>query len=107
LGAEEKVLGITHAEVGYLLADHWLLPTALANAIRYHHLPELEPEPRGPASVVFLADTFCKMDASEFEETKVFDDNVLEALKVLNMSEGALRKTLDVYRDIASDITVF
>ncbi len=107
LEAEETVLGITHAEVGYLLADHWLLPTALANAIRYHHLPELEPEPRGPASGVSLANTFCKLSASEFEKATAFDDNVLEALNVLHMSEGAFRKTLDVYRDIASDITVF
>ncbi|MBI5117735.1 HDOD domain-containing protein, partial [Candidatus Poribacteria bacterium] len=68
IDAEEKVLGITHAEVGYLLGEHWLLPAELTKAIRYHHMPELEPAPKGPASIIFLANKFCKADAAKTAE---------------------------------------
>ncbi len=45
--AEERVLGVTHAEVGGWLAEKWNLPESLVEAISYHHdLSELdEPEP--------------------------------------------------------------
>lgn len=34
---ERKVLGFTHAEVGYLAAHKWQLPKVLQNLIRFHH----------------------------------------------------------------------
>ena len=39
LDAEREVLGVDHAEVGALIAEHWNLPEALVVAIRYHHRP--------------------------------------------------------------------
>ncbi|UCD58657.1 MAG: HDOD domain-containing protein [Candidatus Hydrogenedentota bacterium] len=102
--AEEKVFGITHAEAGYLLGEHWLLPVALTTAIRYHHTPELEPEPKGLSSIVFLANIFCKMDTSELAENTDFDGGILEALKVLRIPEVAMRKTLESYCSMLSDI---
>lgn len=40
---KERV-GIDHAEVGGLLAEHWELPPAVVAAIRYHLRPEEAPE---------------------------------------------------------------
>ncbi len=37
--AEERVFGVTHAEVGSWLAGRWNLPDALTEAIRLHHIP--------------------------------------------------------------------
>ena len=37
--AEREMLGFTHADVGAALAERWLLPTSLVDAIRYHHEP--------------------------------------------------------------------
>jgi len=37
--AEKKVLGITHADIGAMLADKWALPLDLENALVYHHNP--------------------------------------------------------------------
>lgn len=104
--AEEKVLGLTHAEVGYLLGEHWLLPVELTSAIRYHHLPELEPESRGLAAVVFLANTFCKVDSLAPEPGTEFDGRVLELLKQLDLPEGVLRAALQSYGSIADKITL-
>jgi putative nucleotidyltransferase with HDIG domain len=42
--AEELVLGINHAEIGFILAEKWNLPDYAANAIRYHHTPDKAPE---------------------------------------------------------------
>ena len=38
-GAEEEVLGFTHCDVGYELAQSWQLPQSISNAIRHHHDP--------------------------------------------------------------------
>ena len=32
--------GVTHADIGGWLAEYWKLPTAICEAIRYHHQPE-------------------------------------------------------------------
>ena len=37
---ERERFEIDHAEVGGLLGEHWNLPPAVVEAIRYHHLPE-------------------------------------------------------------------
>ena len=37
--AEDRVFGVTHAEVGGWLAGRWNLPDGLAEAIRLHHIP--------------------------------------------------------------------
>jgi len=40
-----ELVGIDHAEVGGLLAEHWDLPPAVVNAIRFHLRPHDAPEP--------------------------------------------------------------
>lgn len=37
---EQKVLGATHMELGYWLADQWKIPSHIQSAIQYHHEPE-------------------------------------------------------------------
>lgn len=49
---EREVIGVTHAEIGYWLADRWRLPTVLTDAIRYHPWPsEQDAGARLPAVV--------------------------------------------------------
>jgi len=105
--AEEAVLGINHAETGYLLADHWLLPPAMANAIRFHHSPGQEPEPKGLADVVFLADAYCKDDAPQQGKGTPFDDKLQEALEILGLGEGSFLNIVNAYGNLASEIKVF
>lgn len=45
LEAEREVLGVDHAEVGALVAEHWKLPDPLVSAIRFHHRPFEGPHP--------------------------------------------------------------
>jgi len=37
--AEQRLLGITHAEVGAMVAENWSFPEDLVEAIRDHHVP--------------------------------------------------------------------
>ena len=39
-GIEAEALGMTHADVGALLAEHWHLPPAVRGPIAIHHQPE-------------------------------------------------------------------
>jgi diguanylate cyclase (GGDEF)-like protein len=57
LAAEVEKLGMTHAEVGGMLADEWKLPPVLATPIRCHHDPDPVKDPalRRLTEVVGLA----------------------------------------------------
>jgi HD-like signal output (HDOD) protein len=56
LVAETKILGTTHASIGAWLAERWLFPKPLVEAIAYHHCPsESSWEPPLPA-LVYLSE---------------------------------------------------
>ena len=38
--AEEKVLGLSHCQIGAIVAKKWNFPQALIDSIKYHHNPE-------------------------------------------------------------------
>lgn len=60
--AEQKVLGIDHAELGALLLEHWNLPEYLVEVVRWHHQPENCPgDHRHTANVVHVANVLCLM----------------------------------------------
>jgi len=60
--AEEKVLGITHAEVGAVLANKWNLPATLSKAIHMHHQPQKAKESEYElAALTHAADVFCRI----------------------------------------------
>jgi len=65
LELEQSLLGITHAEAGYMLADKWKLPKAMKEVIRWHHDPsKASDEFKLLAYVVHLADITAMMSGS-------------------------------------------
>ena len=107
--AEEKVLGVTHAEIGYHLGEHWLLPPTLTAAIRYHHSPELQPQPHDISGIVFLANSFCEMHTAQLRETEHFDEKTQKVLSDLNISPTVFIETLASFADMdrTADIDLF
>jgi len=105
--AEEKVFGLTHAEAGYLLGDHWLLPVDLTSTIRYHHSPETGGDVKELAYIVLLADTFCKLDASELKRDPPLSDDILDILAALKLSENSLRNALNLYSYLIPEAVLF
>ncbi len=57
--AEERVLGISHGEIGYILAKRWHLPVCISACIFAHHFPDRSPEFGREAAIVDLADFVC------------------------------------------------
>jgi len=71
LDAEVQVLGVNHAQIGSWLAQKWLFPPELIEAIEYHHNPEKSKSSQILSSVTHIADIFCKAkDLSFIEEFK-------------------------------------
>jgi putative nucleotidyltransferase with HDIG domain len=62
LEAEEKIIGINHAELGGRIASQWNFPKDMRDAIIYHHRPDLlQDEDSREAWLVYLADQACIM----------------------------------------------
>ncbi len=57
--AEEQLLGITHGEIGYILAKRWHLPARITACIYAHHYPDRSQEYAQEAALVDLADFVC------------------------------------------------
>lgn len=54
--AEREIFGITHDEVGAMLAEQWALAENLVDAIKNHHNPEKSEKEGVLSSVVYIAD---------------------------------------------------
>lgn len=58
--AEVEVNGLTHAEIGGMLASQWQLPEELVDAIRFHHTPENRTEHAAIISATHFSDILVK-----------------------------------------------
>jgi putative nucleotidyltransferase with HDIG domain len=62
---EREILGITHPELGALLAEKWKLPDILIIPVRYHHheiLPrEMHSQARLLTNIIHVADVMCEV----------------------------------------------
>ncbi len=59
VSAEQRILGIDHAEVGARLLESWNLPAYLAEVVRWHHEPGKDPGQAVVAGLVHVADALC------------------------------------------------
>ena len=60
LKAEEEVIGMSHAEVGGRIAQHWNFPQEIRDPIQFHHRPDLvQTGDNKFCWIVYLADQAC------------------------------------------------
>lgn len=59
--AEEKILGISHTEVGAEMLRQWNFPEEIIAAVRWHHEPDKAGEFAQLATVVHIADSLAMM----------------------------------------------
>lgn len=59
VSAEQRILGIDHAEVGARLLESWNLPAYVSEVVRWHHDPEKDPGQAVVAGLVHVADALC------------------------------------------------
>lgn len=92
--AEEQILGFNHADVGLALAIHWNLPTALAEALGYHHcVPAASTAPRLVAVVAIASDISNLLEEGMDDEQGMAFVNE-EALKTLGISSDQMEALL-------------
>ncbi len=59
--AEKKVIGISHAELGGIVAKMWEFSPKMIFMITHHHLPNKSAREDPDTSIIYLADTVCMM----------------------------------------------
>ena len=59
--AEEEIVGLSHTEAGYELAQSWGLPSEIAQAIRYHHQPEDAEDHLDVVATIALAEAWSRL----------------------------------------------
>jgi len=75
--AEQRILGVNHADVGAYLIGLWGLPPIIVESIQFHHSPALAPvgmDRASPVSAVHLADGFHAKTSSH----PAFEHSILE-----------------------------
>ncbi len=107
--AEEQVLGYSHAEIGKLLASKWNLPVKLEQVIAHHHQPSAAGSFITEASIVHLADIFCRalnMGFGGDNKIPPLDKIAWQQLKIKTDAIEPIMKTMqDEYSDISAFIS--
>jgi len=83
--AEEFILGLTHMEVGKLLAEKWNLPPSLSDCLLYHHNPGAAEINKQLASIVHLADYMTqKLETGNFvwDNDYKLDSSIIQTLNL-------------------------
>jgi putative nucleotidyltransferase with HDIG domain len=98
LDMEDKIIGITHSEIGYRVADKWNLPIALSETIRCHHNPMEALSYTKLVCVVYLANNIVNILESPYPVISMnkFYPDVLE---YLNIDEEKLYSLYNLCKD--------
>lgn len=84
---EEISVGISHADLGGLIAEKWNFPLHLKLAIENHHSPlNVDGEFRGLTFSVYLANMLCGVEKNKYNYYYIETD-ILEWLKINNLDE--------------------
>lgn len=68
LAAEQHILGMDHAEIGFEVCKHWNIPESIGNAIKFHHQPSRS-EDDELAYIIFMANSIANL-AGALEDTE-------------------------------------
>jgi putative nucleotidyltransferase with HDIG domain len=89
--AEEKLIGIDHAKLGGLIAEHWNFPVVLVDAIRFHHVPSFARINQRLPALVNLANAFA--DDYQVEKSALISCEIHpESLNILKLNATDVEK---------------
>ena len=109
--AEEKVLGVEHAEIGALIAENWHFPIPIIECIRWHHNPDGAPEINNAIDLVHIADSICLLEGLGIGKDNLqyrASENAINRLNVTNneielaisQAVAALEDVENIFKDI-------
>lgn len=103
LDAEQEILGLTHQEIGFYLADRWNLPLHLNEAILYHHYPSRLSGNKVLISIVHLADYMINkflVGGLDWDKDFILDESIIDALNLGDINY--LNQFTESYRELFS-----
>ncbi len=88
---EEKLIGIDHARVGSLIAEHWNFPIVLVDAIHFHHAPSFARANQRLPAIVNVANSLA--EDYQLSNSALLSFQVHpESLNILKISPQELEK---------------
>ena len=90
LAAEERVLGVTHSEVGGRLLEQWQFPENLSQAILFHHRPVAAPGNQRLAAFLNLANVVAYQLHRAYGHQHANPDLTIETANLLGLSTDGL-----------------
>lgn len=114
LAAEQHILGLDHAEIGFEVCQYWNIPESISTAIKFHHQPSRS-EGDELAYIIFMANSIANM-AKALEESAgmmaqvdgieahmyMIDD---DALAFLELTEEDVPQILDKAREAVNSLS--
>lgn len=91
-------LGISHAEIGYLLTEQWGLPKLMGEAMRFHHDIDMAPEDSELAAIGHIADQWaaCLVDETQsYEATYTATSKARAILGIYKAQWDALAREVE------------
>ena len=107
LDREEEIFGMTHADVGTRLLEHWQIPDSLCRVTRFHHSSKLASAEKEPlVTLVMLSDVLASVRRCLFAE--VVDESLLMRITAdTGISMGEYGKVLALMDDKIKEARVF
>jgi HD-like signal output (HDOD) protein len=104
LEIERRVMGVTHADLGATLCDHWQFPRPLVAVCRYHHdvgalMAALPGTEQALPAVVHVADAVAARVGSGYVRTVLAPDPDHRALAFLGVDAQTLDAVVDEVRE--------
>lgn len=104
---EEDLLGMDHGDIGGLLLGSWSLPSAVVDAVTYHHRPHEAPEKHQRVClVVHAAEVLCTELGHPLEYEAPIGAIAREALAGLGIVDPHVDPLLERLRQLAADAAV-
>ena len=96
LDAERKVLGVTHGDIGYWVAEKWKMPTMLNDSILFHHTPFSCRESYVLTSIFHVADIISKAFGSYMRRELAPSPKDESAFRLLNLDSEKVMDLADL-----------
>lgn len=90
---EESFIGVSHTEIGRMLAQKWNYPEELVQMIEFHHSPTLSNEKyKSLVEIVYLANVFANYDNIS-NNFLIYDIEILEKFEIKNQEDFIKKQT--------------
>ena len=93
--AERETFGITHDDIGAMLAEQWSLHDSLIDAIKNHHNPDNADSDKVLVSIVYLADLLMSRFLVGQELERLDTDHLKKSLHTLGIETGRFSNVIE------------